>query len=94
MIAYWAQHGDFPHEKGNDHFFEESQFESYRSLGMLICDLAFVNTESFPADARLWQAFHQAETTASIVSMRARSLAPWQASPAEWKGPTAAADVK
>jgi hypothetical protein len=89
MIAYWAQHGDFPHEKGNDLFFEESQFESYRSLGMLICDLAFANAESFPADTRLRQAFHQAETGANIVSMRARSLTPWQASPTEWKGPTA-----
>ena len=38
VLAYWADHDDFPHQSTADQFFEESQFESYRALGEQICE--------------------------------------------------------
>jgi hypothetical protein len=35
VLSYHAQHHDFPHETTADQFFSESQFESYRKLGLL-----------------------------------------------------------
>jgi hypothetical protein len=34
VVEYQAQHAEFPHESTGDQFFSESQFESYRRLGL------------------------------------------------------------
>ena len=41
IAHYKATHPDFPHETTADQFFDEAQFECYRSLGYLIADRAF-----------------------------------------------------
>jgi hypothetical protein len=43
-MQYKASHSDFPQESTGDQFFTESQFESYRKLGLHIVDSAFENT--------------------------------------------------
>lgn len=38
---YHAQHSDFPHQSTGDQWFDESQFESYRRLGLHVAETAF-----------------------------------------------------
>ena len=57
VLAYWADHDDFPHQSTADQFFEESQFESYRALGEQITQQAFVGAENFTDGNRLREVF-------------------------------------
>ena len=41
VLQYWAAHAEFPHESTSDQWFGESQFESYRKLGLHITRLVF-----------------------------------------------------
>jgi hypothetical protein len=38
VVSYNTNHGDFPHQTTADQFFDESQTESYRMLGLLTVD--------------------------------------------------------
>lgn len=57
MQNYAATHSDFPNQTTADQFFNESQFESYRKLGMTMVQAimecapkhAFTTTEFFTA---------------------------------------------
>jgi hypothetical protein len=77
VLAYWADHDDFPHQGTADQFFEESQFESYRALGEQITLRAFAGAEHFADGKRLRQVFAR-------VSFAARKAQPM---PPGWKGP-------
>jgi hypothetical protein len=72
VLAYWAEHGDFPHQGTADQFFEESQFESYRALGEQIADQAFAGAEAMPAADRLSRIFARAELAARAAREDAR----------------------
>ena len=63
VLAYWADHNDFPHETTIEQFFEESQFESYRALGEQIVGQAFQGAEKL-ATNRLERFCQQAEAAA------------------------------
>ena len=41
VLEYRSQHRAFPHESTGDQFFSESQFESYRRLGLHVCRTVF-----------------------------------------------------
>jgi hypothetical protein len=41
VVEYQSEHAEFPHESTADQFFSESQFESYRRLGLHVCRSAF-----------------------------------------------------
>ena len=41
VTEYASCHDEFPHEPTADQFFDESQFESYRALGLHIADKVF-----------------------------------------------------
>jgi hypothetical protein len=43
VLQYRASHADFPHQTTGDQFFSESQFESYRRLGLHAVDSVFEN---------------------------------------------------
>lgn len=43
---YHATHGDFPHQTTLNQFFTESQFESYRRLGLHVVEAAFQNVDT------------------------------------------------
>jgi hypothetical protein len=45
VLQYHAAHPDFPHQSTLNQFFTESQFESYRRLGLHIARSAFVDLE-------------------------------------------------
>jgi hypothetical protein len=64
VLAYWADHEDFPHQSTAQQFFEESQFESYRALGQQIVSQAFRAAGDMPEGDRLHQVFARAETAA------------------------------
>lgn len=64
---YATMHGDFPQESTADQFFSESQFESYRALGMHVAD-AFLHTMPTPPRSlgdvfahaeKLWQSLER-----------------------------------
>jgi Patatin-like phospholipase len=57
VLAYWADHDDFPHQSTAQQFFLESQFESYRALGRQIVDRAFQVDDASPPGDRLRHAF-------------------------------------
>jgi hypothetical protein len=44
VLQYRAAHADFPHETTSDQWFGESQFESYRKLGLHTARLVFEDT--------------------------------------------------
>ncbi|KPK80848.1 MAG: hypothetical protein AMS25_08595 [Gemmatimonas sp. SM23_52] len=44
VLHYHSEHADFPHEPTIDQFFDEAQWESYRTLGEHIADLLFDDT--------------------------------------------------
>ncbi|MBF0611612.1 MAG: hypothetical protein G8345_11060 [Magnetococcales bacterium] len=46
LIYYSSRHPDFPHESTIDQFFNEEQFEAYRSLGYHIAKEVFVGRKS------------------------------------------------
>jgi hypothetical protein len=52
IAQYKSSHADFPQEPTSNQFFTESQFESYRKLGLHVWDSAFENVaiDSDPAD--------------------------------------------
>jgi Patatin-like phospholipase len=54
--SYAAAHPTFPHETTSDQFFTESQFESYRSLGMDIMDSILEGREKVAGGAALKKA--------------------------------------
>jgi hypothetical protein len=81
VLAYWAEHDDFPHQSTAEQFFTESQFESYRALGEKIVNEAFDGAESMPADDRLAWMFKRAEVVAREAEQEARKLTPWQTPP-------------
>jgi hypothetical protein len=64
VLAYWADHEDFPHQSTAQQFFEESQFESYRALGQQIVARAFRVAGNLPDGNRLRQVFARAEIAA------------------------------
>jgi hypothetical protein len=41
VLQYHSTHPDFPHQSTGDQWFDESQFESYRKLGLHVVDAAF-----------------------------------------------------
>jgi hypothetical protein len=54
VLEYHARHSEFPHQSTGDQWFDESQFESYRRLGLHMGDVALAsvhakleNTEEF-----------------------------------------------
>lgn len=49
MHQYRAAHSAFPHESTADQFFTESQFESYRQLGLHVARTAFENVAKRPS---------------------------------------------
>jgi hypothetical protein len=75
VLAYWAEHGDFPHQSTAEQFFEESQFESYRALGEQIVSKALASADSMPASGRLTQLFERAEAVARDTLQAAHSVA-------------------
>ena len=51
VIEYQAAHPEFPHESTGDQFFSESQFESYRRLGLHVLRSAFDGVDVTPGRA-------------------------------------------
>jgi len=49
---YRRSHPDFPQQSTLQQFFNESQFESYRELGLHAINVALANGDSFPANER------------------------------------------
>ena len=86
VLAYWADHDDFPHQSTTEQFFEESQFESYRALGEQIASLAFDGAENL-AGERLQQIFERAEIMARDALEDAHPLTATQRMPPGWQGP-------
>ena len=41
VLQYKSKHPEFPHQSTGDQWFDESQFESYRKLGLHVADSAF-----------------------------------------------------
>jgi hypothetical protein len=85
VLAYWADHDDFPHQSTTEQFFEESQFESYRALGEQIVSMAFHGAEQLTAN-RLQQVFERAEIMARYALEDAHPLTPTQQMPPGWQG--------
>jgi hypothetical protein len=83
VLAYWAEHDDFPHQSTAQQFFEESQFESYRALGEQIVSEAFAGADTFPAGHGLRLVFTRAASIARDAQKDARKLTPWQEPPPE-----------
>lgn len=52
---YHATHKDFPHQTTLNQFFTESQFESYRRLGLHIVETAFENVDTSPMTSPAYQ---------------------------------------
>jgi hypothetical protein len=50
VVQYQAGHSSFPHESTADQFFSESQFESYRQLGLHVLRTTFENVKTRPSD--------------------------------------------
>ena len=46
VLEYSMRAGEFPHQTTGDQFFDESQFESYRRLGMHIGELGIQNARA------------------------------------------------
>jgi hypothetical protein len=44
VLHYHSEHAEFPHEPTTDQFFDEAQWESYRTLGQHIADALFDDT--------------------------------------------------
>jgi hypothetical protein len=53
LINYLKQSSPFPQESIADQFFSESQFESYRMLGLLIAQRVFPSAKDLRADFKL-----------------------------------------
>ena len=51
VLEYQSQHAEFPHESTGDQFFSESQFESYRRLGLHVLRSAFEGVAVTPGRA-------------------------------------------
>jgi len=49
VTEYANRHAEFPHEPTADQFFDESQFESYRALGVHIAEKVFSDSVGNPA---------------------------------------------
>jgi hypothetical protein len=81
VLAYWAEHDDFPHQSTTDQFFTESQFESYRSLGEQIAGQAFAGADRLPQADRLRHMFARAAIVARDAQEDARPLMSWQEPP-------------
>jgi Patatin-like phospholipase len=81
VLAYWAEHDEFPHQSTTEQFFEESQFESYRALGEQIVSQAFAGADTFPAGHSLHEVFQRAASIARDAQKDARKLTPWQQPP-------------
>ncbi|MDF0645461.1 MAG: patatin-like phospholipase family protein [Nitrospira sp.] len=60
ILDYAASHPAFPHESTADQFFDESQFESYRKLGLYTVNEVFLDAaaETGLADDRLFDLLH------------------------------------
>lgn len=70
---YRAQHEQFPHESTGDQFFTESQFESYRKLGLTVGRDAFklcwkASKDQAPIPARDEDLKHRLKTFRKILS--------------------------
>ena len=48
ILEYYRRVPEFPHESTADQWFNESQFESYRRLGLHICETAFQRRREIP----------------------------------------------
>ncbi|MBI4519352.1 MAG: hypothetical protein HY701_00825 [Gemmatimonadetes bacterium] len=68
VLAYRAEHPQFPHEPTRDQFFDERQFESYRALGYFIASQLFdANATDVPDIAAWFEARrHEARRTSSV----------------------------
>lgn len=66
VLQYKIANEDFPHQSTGDQFYDESQFESYRRLGLHVAESVFGLVEpraSLTADAVFADAFHRWGTT-------------------------------
>jgi hypothetical protein len=62
VLEYSSRHATFPHEPTADQWFDESQFESYRTLGRHVARVAFERTvRALPPDASTDQQFSYLE---------------------------------
>jgi hypothetical protein len=52
IVSYATAHDTFPHEDTADQWFSESQFESYRSLGVEITNTILDHDVSMPDDRK------------------------------------------
>jgi hypothetical protein len=48
ILEYYRRVPEFPHESTSDQWFDESQFESYRRLGMHVAETAFMRYRACP----------------------------------------------
>ncbi|MEO8260234.1 MAG: patatin-like phospholipase family protein [Acidobacteriota bacterium] len=69
VLEYRSRYGEFPHQSTNDQFFSESQFESYRRLGLHVLRSAFEGAALPPEPPA---ATPTANTTAAPDALRAR----------------------
>ena len=65
VLNYKSTHKTFPHESTVDQFFDDAQFESYRSLGNHIAEQAFAGW-SRSAAFHAWQAAQQPKPRATV----------------------------
>ena len=63
IISYATAHPTFPHESTSDQFFTESQFESYRSLGLDIMNSILEADRERPAGRQLKDVLEGLATT-------------------------------
>ena len=75
VMQYHASHPDFPHETTANQFFTESQFESYRRLGLHMVESAFENATFTPGQMEdlfkcLYQQWYPPSDAADGVSSR------------------------
>ena len=55
VIEYQSRNPDFPHQSTGDQFFSESQFESYRRLGLHVLREAFEGVQSKVGEVTEWK---------------------------------------
>jgi hypothetical protein len=79
VLNYAATHPDFPHESTADQWFNESQFESYRRLGLHVAGMVFGDTplgKDFDAEGLADALLHRASKcgTGAVPEARARLI--------------------
>jgi hypothetical protein len=69
VLSYFAEHAEFPHETTADQFFTESQFESYRRLGLF--SVASTPEFSRGSAAEVFEAFRALNNNPDRSKLRA-----------------------